>query len=389
LTSPVREVTAAALVLLIAGALSLSHWYHRLSWTPDGLFYAAQTLEVRGASEKQSLERVFHGQPARALRHDEGLRQPLVGREIDDPQWVRYSANFYRRRWLVPVLAAALYPWMGLRAVEVVSLLGYVLAGLFIYLLLRRRFSARVAALGSTICLVLPAFRTWSFLPLTDSWGVALEAASLTAAIAVVRSGLVFLPLWVISIGALSVTRDVALAIVVAVGYLAVCRRTRRYWLLFASGLAAALPAPMFLGAPLKDQLNWAFSGYHVVRHPTWHAVLHDYVPSLHSFVVLDLRTELPTVLLFVTAFVALWMSRHSHDEYLQLVRTSAVATTAYLAMVPVYTGFRLELALLPMAAGGFALVIGRSPWPFARTAEAPPSKAGFSWKDLAPTRRR
>ena len=122
---------------------------------------------------------------------------------------------------------------------------------------------------------------------------------------------------------------------------------------------------------PWCSGLNWALSGYRVIHPASWRGVLHHYIPSLHSTVVLDLRTELPTVLLFLMAFVALWASRRTHDEYLQLIRASTAFSIAYLAIVPVYTGFRLELALLPMVAVGVGLPLATLPWQFVRISRA------------------
>jgi hypothetical protein len=358
-SSRVRELSVVGLIVVIAGVSSSQHWHGRIAWTPDGLFYAAQTLELRGESPAPARHRIFDGSTARPLRLQERTTLPQASRRVDNPEWVSYSAQFYRRRWFVPALAAAIYPWLGLRSLAVVSLIGYVAAGILIFSLLRQRFSRALAAAVATLFLALPSFRLYSFFPLTDSWGVALEVGCLSAALLTMRRGLAYLPLWVIAVAALSLTRDVAIAIVAAAVWLAIRTRTRRNLLVCASGLAAAVPAPLFLGAPLRAQLSWAFDGYHVPHRTSWPNLLHEYGPNLKSMILLDLQHHSAVMLLFAVALVALFGLRRGNDDYFQLVRASAIFSLLYLALVPVYTDFRLELALVPMVAVGVASGLG------------------------------
>jgi hypothetical protein len=366
------EAAVILLLLLVAAASSLRHWYEPVAWTNDGLFYAAQMLEVRGSSQGEALHVVFDGPTARALRQEERETLPRPERRVSDPHWVEYSAKFYRRRWFVPTIAAGLYPWLGFRAVEVVSLVGYLVAGLFLYLLLRRSFRIGIAAGVAAVCLLLPAFRHWSFFPLTDSWGVALVAGCLVFAVLTLERSLGFLPLWVISVGALSVTRDAGLVVVAAVGWLLLRGPTMRRGLLFATGIAASLPALLLAGTPLRTQLAWEFSGYHVPRSTSWSFVAHHYASAVHDIVVLDLQRHLPMVLLFLVALVPLF--ERKADQYRRLIRASAVFAIAYLAVAPAYTDFRLELVLLPMVAVGLALLLERGGAELKRIGRAPPS---------------
>src|SRR5204863_2868584 len=93
--------------------------------------------------------------------------------------WVEYSAPRYRRRWLVPALGAALSPLFGERSLLIVSLVGYLLAGLALFVLLRERAGPWTSAAVVCGCLLFVPLREWSFHPLTDSWGVAALAAGL------------------------------------------------------------------------------------------------------------------------------------------------------------------------------------------------------------------
>ena len=113
-------------------------------WTPDGLFYQARSLELRGVDRDTALERAFEGPLGAELRRRDPHRS-------GDPDWVRYNAQFYERRVAVPLAAAALEPVAGDRAILDLSLAGYVAAVLAIFGLLllalpaadRRRRHAR------------------------------------------------------------------------------------------------------------------------------------------------------------------------------------------------------------------------------------------------------
>jgi hypothetical protein len=115
----------------LALAFSWSHWSAVPRWTTDGLFYEAQTLEVTGTPAGLARQEVFSGPLGRSAIDG--------GTHIHDRRWIEFSAAFYRRRWVVPAMAAALRPLVGVRGLQTVSLLGYVLVGVFTYLLARLR----------------------------------------------------------------------------------------------------------------------------------------------------------------------------------------------------------------------------------------------------------
>ncbi len=138
--SPRRWVAVAHVFALVGLALafSWSHWSAAPRWTTDGLFYEAQTLEVTGTPAALAREEVFSGPLGRSAIDG--------GTHIHDRKWIEFSAPFYRRRWVVPAMAAALRPLVGDRGLQTVSLLGYVLVGVLTYLLARRRFSSESVA---------------------------------------------------------------------------------------------------------------------------------------------------------------------------------------------------------------------------------------------------
>ena len=161
---------------------------HTTRWHPDSLFYEAQLLEVQGVEARLRSTVSFGAARRRRLR------------VVHDPEWVEYNRDFYRRRWVVPALGAAVEPVFGTDSLQLVSLIGYVLIGPVLFLLLRRRFGALVSAAAALICIGLPSLRFWAAQPLTDSFAVALEALGLLAAVLVLDRGRRWLPLWLAAV---------------------------------------------------------------------------------------------------------------------------------------------------------------------------------------------
>ena len=117
-------------------------------WTPDGLFYQARVLELRGASHEAAFEEAFEGPIAARLRR-------VDAEHSGNPEWVAYNERFFERRVAVPIAAAAIEPLAGERSLVYVSLAGYVVAVLAIFGLLltasacRSPGSSRSAPLSS------------------------------------------------------------------------------------------------------------------------------------------------------------------------------------------------------------------------------------------------
>lgn len=138
-------------------------------WTPDAVYYEAQLLELRGAEPRVARERLIAGPVGVSASHRGG--------ELADADIVEASAPFYRRRWMTPAIGAAIEPVFGLRSLLVVSLAGYLLAGVMIYALARFRAGPWSAAAVTSGALLIYPMREWSSFPLTDSLAVALVAA--------------------------------------------------------------------------------------------------------------------------------------------------------------------------------------------------------------------
>src|SRR3954470_10899373 len=122
--TPILALIVAAIVAVVAapGFVKLDEP------NSDGLFYEVQRLQVQGHSEAQATREGFDGAPTRQTAQIEDAPSHEV--RVLDPAWVKFSKQFYERRWLVPGVAAplsAIVRQHARRAVRVGSLLGHPL----------------------------------------------------------------------------------------------------------------------------------------------------------------------------------------------------------------------------------------------------------------------
>ena len=337
------------------------HWDDAYQWKPDSLFYEAQLLRVQGTPKDEALHKVFTG-PLAAPRVAEELRDtPPARRTVASPSWIAYSSRFYERRWVVPALGAAVEPAFGDDALRAVSLLGYVLAGLLVYALLALRFRVWIAAVVSLGVLALGPLRYWSLLPLTDSFGVALEAAALATAILALRRPKPWLAVFALTMLTLSFTRDSTLVIVAGLAWVALRERTRRAVVTLAVGFAASLPAPLLFGAPTREIMAYTLNQFRPPAEATWSFIRARYVAGEKGLVKDDLTYLLhhPYVGLFaVGGIVALYAIRSRGDIDATLMRGAVAGAVALLLVAPNFTALRLELPFVPLAAYGVALAL-------------------------------
>ncbi|HME02341.1 MAG TPA: hypothetical protein VKG38_04850, partial [Solirubrobacteraceae bacterium] len=214
-----RDALICGLLLALGLMLVLPHFWEGIEWNTDALFYQAQTQELRGESRFEALHQVFTSSRADLVNAIERNTPPQLQR-IDNPRWVEYSSRFYRRRWTVPLLAAAMTPLAGTSSLEYVSLIGLALIAPLIYVLLRIRFSPSISVVVAVFCELLPPLIALTH-PNTDSWGLALLIVALIIALRVLAGGRKWLPLWAIVILALSFTRDETIVAITAVAWLA------------------------------------------------------------------------------------------------------------------------------------------------------------------------
>jgi hypothetical protein len=375
--------------LLVLGiASTLPAWFSPVRWTPDGLFYQARVLVLRGADEDAAVSRVLEG-PLVADAAIDGPQRDL----LRDPEWVAHTTEITRRRLLVPGLAAVATPVFGDRSLQAASLLGYVLVAPLLFLLLRRRFGLRASLVVAAGAALLPPLREWSFRPLTDSWGLALEVACLLAAVLALDRGPRWLALWVASVVALSLTRDATVVVVLAAAWVALAERTRTALALALCGAAAAAPVPLLLGAPVGGTVGHAAQDAGRYWDSLWEAIRLDVASqtfgSEHRLTAIAFALALALALVSVPASLArarrlascacaaqigltlvgtalLATRRVEPEQQLPvglvlvaglafLLRAGAISCAAYLALYPVASGFRLELAFVPFVAVGLA----------------------------------
>jgi hypothetical protein len=358
------------MIVFVVGAISLAtEWPHSVQWTPDGLFYQAQSLEVRGESADQARRAVFQGPIGRHLIAADARAAPSVARELASAAWVRESSQHYRRRWLVPALGAALSPLVGQRDLQIASVLGFLVLAVFLYLLLARRFSPPLSAAVASIFLAVGPVRTYGPYPLTDIWGVAMLLVCLYAALLVVDRGPRWLWLWAAAMAVLSLTRETVVVALVGVLWLALRAPRPRNLALLASGVAVTLPASLLLGGSLRANLAYNESGFQPPD-SSWNYALGHYWPALRSTLHSDLTVpqvegwSTPHAVLFylccavLVAGVILLLRRRGGDPFFHLIRGTLPGAVLYIALAVNYTSLRLEMAFLPAVAVGLALLV-------------------------------
>jgi hypothetical protein len=351
-------IVAAALAAL--SCLAVWPAFHDpVEWTPDALYYQARVLELRG--EDNTVDKVFEGPLAAELRK----RDPG---HTGNKTWVEYNEPFYERRIAVPLAAAALYPVTEERSLLDLSLVGYIAAVLALFGLLLLRFRIAVAAMVAVGAALLPPLTHHSSFPLTDSWGLALEIVALGAAILALERGLRWLPLWIGAIALLAFTRDSMWIPILAVGWCALRSRSRTPVTLFATGVAAALPALLLFSTPVRDLLALLVNDSEPSADTSWGFIVGHYpgalVELLRANVGFLRRGEWYTALFLVGGVLALlllvWRRREIRDTTTTLMTAAAVLALGYVLAAPVFSAFRLELVFVPMAAWGVALTAER-----------------------------
>ena len=347
-------IIAAALVAL--SCLAVWPAFHDpVEWTPDALYYQARVLELRG--EDNAVDKVFDGPLAAELRK----RDPG---HTGNKTWVDYNKPFYERRVAVPLAAAALYPVTEERSLLDLSLVGYIAAVLALFGLLLLRYRITLAATVAAAAALLPPLTHHSSFPLTDSWGLALEIVALGAAILALERGLGWLPLWIGAIGLLAFTRDSMWIPILAVGWLALRSRSRVPVTLFATGIAATLPALLLFTTPVRELLALLVNDSEPSSDTSLGFIASHYPGALVELVRANVgflrRGEWYTTLFLVggvlTLLLLVWRRPETRNRATTLMTAGAVFALGYVLAAPVFSAFRLELVFVPMAAWGVAL---------------------------------
>lgn len=361
-----RDWVVALGLGLLAALMMFQYWGPPVRFTdPDALFYQAQSEEVRGSARQAALEEVFGSDLATELK--EGERdEPAAELKVSNSAWVEYSSRFYRRRWTLPVTAAAVSPVLGDGTLETLTLTFYVVGTMLLYLLLRRRFGTLVSVLVTAATLLLPPLRLVASNGLTDSLGLTLLIAALLCASLVLERGRRWLWAWVAVILLLSFTRDLTLVLLVTAAWLALRLRTPTSYLLLGSGFLASLPAPLLAGAPFRENLAYVIDDYAIPTDSSWGYVIDRYPGQLWETISGDFTYPLefafpaPMFLelaVIVAGAVTLFAIRSREDLYFSMMRAALLGAALTILISVNFTQWRLELAMLPSIAVGVALL--------------------------------
>lgn len=351
-----RNVLAVVALMLLAALSMGKHWGGDITWETDALFYQAKTEQILGADPQVARERIFGG-PLSSYARGLEAQSPDEPRRVSDPAWVEFNVPFYERRLLLPAVAAALKPVLGLHALETLSLLGFMLVPAFLFLLLIRRLSFPASFAVSAAFILWQPLRAWSVFPLTDSTGLALLIAGLLSALLVVERGPRWLVPWALCVGALSITRDTAFLLVIAAMALVVVQRDRRSVALAASGFVAALPAPLVHSVPLSKLLAFVFAKHSIPADTSWGAVLSQYPGNLPYMAgrYFDYALANPhVVLVAVCGIGAAFALAPRRDPLTILLWATLPAYLLFLTIGPAFSAFRYELVLVPLIAFGY-----------------------------------
>jgi hypothetical protein len=339
------------------------HWGGPITWETDSLFYQATTEQILGTDGEVARERIFTGPLSDYARGLEA-QAPDEPKRVSDPAWVEYSAPFYARRVLLPAMAAALNPILGLHALETLSLLGFVLVPAMLFLLLRRRFSTVASFAVAAAVILWPPLRAWSVFPLTDSAGLVLMIASLICALFVVERGRRWLLPWVLCILALSFTRDITFLLIVSALAMFLVKRDRRSAALAGSGFLASLPAPLLLGGVSEAKLlTFVYADHAVPTDTSWGAVISGYPGNLAHMAgrYLDYAVASPhVVLIAICGIAAAFALAPRRDPLTILLWATFPGYLLLLAIGPAFSVFRYELVLVPLMAFGYGFVAER-----------------------------
>jgi hypothetical protein len=358
----VRTVLTILSLTLIAAVSVASHWAGPISWETDALFYQAKSEEISGTDAATARREVFGGPLSNYERQLEVEASGEPAR-VSDPAWVEYSAPFYARRLLLPALAAALNPVLGLHALETLSLLAFVLIPGLLFLLLRRRLSFSVSVLISVAVILWPPLRAWSVFPLGDSSGVALLIAALLCGLLTIERGPRWLLPWTLCVAGLAFTRDIAFIPVISALALLAIRRDRLSVALVACGVAAAAPALLVQSVSESKQLAYVFADHAIPTDTSWGSVLSQYPANLGHMAgrYADYAAANPhVVLLAVCGVVAAVALAPRRDPLTILLWGTLPGYLLLLVVGPAFSGFRYELVLLPLIAFGYGQLAER-----------------------------
>jgi hypothetical protein len=376
LRSPGRRADLVALVLIVCAVAVLAlKWADEVIWSPDALFYQTRVEQIRGASEKQALNKIWHGPLSAGFRADDAQRA-RADQALADPRWIPESYDLYARRWTVPVMAAAVYPIFGINSLMAVNIFGTLVFAVALFVLLRLRFEPLASFIGVAAVLAWPDLR-WAFLPLSDAWGLAMLTVTFLIGVKALDGwSRGWLVAWIAAILVLSVTRELTPLPVLGAAAVAIVYRWKEPAVLALAGVLATLPAQfLFEGKSLNWGFAYAFSGNRIPTDTSWGFVFDHYwnaletgtrqsIDYLFAANPVYLESAWPlwpfTIPLFIGLLLMLAASTATPgDPYLPFLRGAFVGEVLILLIAPTFQDLRYQYPLLPMSAVGIALAVG------------------------------
>lgn len=361
-TAAGRNVLAVAALVLLAALSMGRHWTGPISWETDALFYQAKSQEIAGQDATAARQEVFAGPLSGYERNIERLH-PEEPRRVSDPAWVEYSAPFYARRLLLPAVAAAFDPVLGLHALQDLSLLGFILVPALLFLLLRRRLSLKVSLSVSAVVILWPPLRDWSVFPLSDSFGLALLIASLLCAALTIERDRRWLWPWLACVLALGFTRDMAFMPVVGAFCLLAVRRDRTSAALLGTGVLAALPPLFVQGLSQSESLAYIYANHAIPTDTSWSAAISGY-PGNFGHMLDRYATYAAAhpalVVLLLGGVASAFLLAPRRDPLTILLWSTLLGYLLALLVGPAFSGFRYELLLVPLMMFGYGHLAAR-----------------------------
>jgi hypothetical protein len=162
------------------------------------------------------------------------------------------------------------------------------------------------------------------------------------------------------------------LILVAAAVWVALRQRSRVSLWLAGTGIAAALPVLALFSMPLRELLAMMLNGIQPDPGASWGTIASRYPSAIVDLLQADggfVRDGawLSAAYLIGGVLLLFLLTRGANGSpAMTLLKAGAVAAAGYVLAVPVFSAFRLELVLVPMAAFGLALGLE---WAVARVA--------------------
>jgi hypothetical protein len=162
----------------------------------------------------------------------------------------------------------------------------------------------------------------------------------------------------------LAFTRDSAWIPILAVGWLAWRQRSRAALWLFGTGVAAVLPALLLFPVPVRNLLALLVNDSELPADTSWGFIARNYPGAVFDLIHANggfVRDGQWYAALYLVGGVVLLAAIAARGDYrrstaTKLMVVSVVPALLYVLAAPVFSAFRLELVLVPMAAYGIAL---------------------------------